>query len=562
MMPSLKQKSKSKELSNSGGKEKSEGKESALFFERLFEEGVTIYHMQRAGGYTFAEIGANYGEVERYPLNPPWAYARIMFNKEDGTYLYVIDEVTLSPLERKIYGILLNIIIHELQPPPSGVDALQYFKEKARDILRKYAIRMGKTPGVSWAKMMYYIERDVVGFGYIDPLMRDPYIEDISCDGVGKPIYVWHRNYESLPTNLKIDDEDALDSFLVRLAHLAGAHISVAFPIVDAILPGGHRLAGTFKKEVTTKGSTFTVRKFREDPITIVDMIGWNNISPEIAAYLWMMLEHKMTGLILGVTGSGKTTALNAIASLIRPSMKVVTIEDTPELRLPLENWVQLVTRQSYGIGTEKIGEVNLFDLIRVSLRYRPDYIIVGEVRGEEAYALMQAVATGHGGLTTLHAENVVQAVNRLTSEPMNTPKSFIPFLNFALVTKRHMIIAPDGSFQIVRRVTNLWEIIEYGDYVEVFRWDPGKDIHMSDVSKSTMLKKVAEMRGKDWVWVEEELLRRKQVLLYLKKENKRFYLDIAKVIRMYYQKPEETMREVREKLSSEPQESGAGGQA
>ena len=562
MVPSLKQKSKSKELSNSGGKEKSEGKESTLFFERLFEEGVTIYHMQRAGGYTFAEIGANYGEVERYPLNPPWAYARIMFNKEDGTYLYVIDEVTLSPLERKIYGILLNIIIHELQPPPSGVDALQYFKEKAREILRKYAIRMGRTPGVSWAKMMYYIERDVVGFGYIDPLMRDPYIEDISCDGVGKPIYVWHRNYESLPTNLKIDDEDALDSFLVRLAHLAGAHISVAFPIVDAILPGGHRLAGTFKKEVTTKGSTFTVRKFREDPITIVDMIGWNNISPDIAAYLWMMLEHKMTGLILGVTGSGKTTALNAIASLIRPSMKVVTIEDTPELRLPLENWVQLVTRQSYGIGTEKIGEVNLFDLIRVSLRYRPDYIIVGEVRGEEAYALMQAVATGHGGLTTLHAENVVQAVNRLTSEPMNTPKSFIPFLNFALVTKRHMIIAPDGSFQIVRRVTNLWEIIEYGDYVEVFRWDPGKDVHMSDVSKSTMLKKVAEMRGKDWAWVEEELLRRKQVLLYLKKENKRFYLDIAKVIRMYYQKPEETMREVREKLSSEPQESGAGGQA
>jgi len=562
MVPSLKQKSKSKELSNSGGKEKSEEKESALFFERLFEEGVTIYHMQRAGGYTFAEIGANYGEVERYPLNPPWAYARIMFNKEDGTYLYVIDEVTLSPLERKIYGILLNIIIHELQPPPSGVDALQYFKEKAREILRKYAIRMGRTPGVSWAKMMYYIERDVVGFGYIDPLMRDPYIEDISCDGVGKPIYVWHRNYESLPTNLKIDDEDSLDSFLVRLAHLAGAHISVAFPIVDAILPGGHRLAGTFKKEVTTKGSTFTVRKFREDPITIVDMIGWNNISPDIAAYLWMMLEHKMTGLILGVTGSGKTTALNAIASLIRPSMKVVTIEDTPELRLPLENWVQLVTRQSYGIGTEKIGEVNLFDLIRVSLRYRPDYIIVGEVRGEEAYALMQAVATGHGGLTTLHAENVVQAVNRLTSEPMNTPKSFIPFLNFALVTKRHMIIAPDGSFQIVRRVTNLWEIIEYGDYVEVFRWDPGKDVHMSDVSKSTMLKKVAEMRGKDWTWVEEELLRRKQVLLYLKKENKRFYLDIAKVIRMYYQKPEETMREVREKLSSEPQESGAGGQA
>ncbi|MEM0020997.1 MAG: type II/IV secretion system ATPase subunit [Fervidicoccaceae archaeon] len=507
--------------------------------------------MQRAGGAAFIEISGSYKEIERYPLNPPWAYARIMFNKEDGTYLYVVDEVSLSPLERKIYGILINIMIHELQPPPSGIDTMAYFREKAREILRKYAIRLGKTPGVSWAKMMYYIERDVIGYGYVDPLMRDPYIEDISCDGVGKPIYVWHRNYESLPTNIRIDDEEALDSFLVRLSHLAGAHISVAFPIVDAILPGGHRLAGTFKKEVTTKGSTFTIRKFREDPITLVDMIGWKNLPEEMAAYLWIMLEHKMTGLVLGVTGSGKTTALNAIASLIRPSMKVVTIEDTPELRLPLENWVQLVTRQSYGIGTEKIGEINLFDLIKVSLRYRPDYIIVGEVRGEEAYALMQAVATGHGGLTTLHAENVVQAINRLTSEPMNTPKSFIPFLNFALVTKRHMLISPEGSLQIVRRITNLWEILEYGDYVEIFRWDPNKDEHRADFSKSTMLKKIAELRGKDWEWIMGEIEKRKRVLKYLRIENKRFYLDIAKVVRTYYQKPEELMREVNERLLS-----------
>ncbi|MGC8564481.1 MAG: type II/IV secretion system ATPase subunit [Fervidicoccaceae archaeon] len=547
-MPSLKLRKERKEEKEKGEtqKDKTEG---SILFEKLFEEGVTLYHMQRAGGATFIEIGPNYKEVERYPLNPPWAYARILFNKENGTYLYAIDEVGLSPLERKIYGILMNIMIHELQPPPSGVEIMQYFREKAKEILRKYAIRMGRTPGVSWAKMMYYIERDVIGYGYIDPLMKDPFIEDISCDGVGKPIYVWHRSYESLPTNIRIDDEDALDSFLVRLSHMAGAHISVAFPIVDAILPGGHRLAGTFKKEVTTKGSTFTIRKFREDPITLVDMIGWKNLSEEMGAYLWMMLEHKMTGLVLGVTGSGKTTALNAIASLIRPSMKVVTIEDTPELRLPLENWVQLVTRQSYGIGTEKIGEINLFDLIKVSLRYRPDYIIVGEVRGEEAYALMQAVATGHGGLTTLHAENVIQAVNRLTSEPMNTPKSFIPFLNFALVTKRHMIIAPDGSFQIVRRITNLWEINDYGDYVEIFRWDPSEDVHRAEISKSTMLKKIAEMRGKDWNWILEEMERRRQVLEYLRVENKRFYLDIAKIIRMYYQKPEDLMREVGEKL-------------
>ncbi|MBE9391264.1 type II/IV secretion system ATPase subunit [Fervidicoccus fontis] len=523
--------------------------EEELTFENLFEEEVTFYHIQRARGVTYANIGGNYSEVESYPLNPPWAYARIMFNRDDGSYIYALDEVRLSPLETRVYSILVNILIRELSPPPSGTDTMQYFKESAKGILKKYMIRLGRTPGVSWAKMMYYIERDVVGYGYIDSLMRDPNIEDISCDGVGKPIYVWHRKYESLPTNIKIDDEEALDSFLVKLSHMAGAHISVAFPIVDAILPGGHRLAGTFKKEVTTKGSSFTVRKFSEDPITLVDMIGWNNLSEEMSAYLWLMLEHKMTGLVLGVTGSGKTTSLNAIASLIRPSMKVVTIEDTPELRLPLENWVQLVTRQSYGIGSEKIGEINLFDLIKVSLRYRPDYIIVGEVRGEEAYSLMQAVATGHGGLTTLHAESVVQAINRLTSEPMNIPKSFVPFLNFAFVTKRQMIINPDGTFQIVRRITNLWEIYDYGDYVEIFRWDPNKDKFYFDISKSENLKKIAEMRGKDMEWIEKEIENRKLVLRYLRLEKKRFYLDIAKYVRMYYQNPEKLMSEVRGRL-------------
>ncbi|MGC9187184.1 MAG: protein kinase, partial [Fervidicoccaceae archaeon] len=182
-MPSLKLRKERKEEKEKGEtqKDKTEG---SILFEKLFEEGVTLYHMQRAGGATFIEIGPNYKEVERYPLNPPWAYARILFNKENGTYLYAIDEVGLSPLERKIYGILMNIMIHELQPPPSGVEIMQYFREKAKEILRKYAIRMGRTPGVSWAKMMYYIERDVIGYGYIDPLMKDPFIEDISCDGV------------------------------------------------------------------------------------------------------------------------------------------------------------------------------------------------------------------------------------------------------------------------------------------------------------------------------------------------------------------------------------------
>jgi len=337
---------------------------------------------------------AGFKEVETYPLYDPWAWARIFQNPDTNETVYWVDEIPLTESEKKVYKRIMEILYWELKPPTSGEEGLEYFKEEAKRIAMEYRIRFGKTPGVSWSKILYYVERDVVGYGPIDPLMRDKYIEDISCNGVGKPVYVWHRRYEYIPTNIVFNSEKELDSLVVRLAHKAGKHISVAFPVVDAILPGGHRLAATFRKEVSTSGSTFTIRKFREDPITIIDMIEWRNLSPELAAYLWLLIEHKKTGLILGITGSGKTSTLNALATLFRPTVKVVTIEDTPELRLPLENWVQLVARPSYGVGPQKIGEITLYDLVKVSLRYRPDVIIVGEVRGEEAYVLFQAIAS------------------------------------------------------------------------------------------------------------------------------------------------------------------------
>ena len=340
------------------------------------------------------KIPPGFKEVEAYPLYEPWAWARILQDPDTGETVYWLDEIPLTSSEKGIYDKIMEILYWELKPPPSEEHHLEYFKKEAKRIVMEYRIRLGRTPGVSWSKILYYVERDAIGFGAIDPLMRDQNIEDISCDGVGRPVYVWHRRYEYIPTNIVFNTEAELDALVVKLAHKAGKHISVAFPIVDAILPGGHRLAATFRREVSTSGSTFTIRKFREDPITIVDMIKWRTLSPELAAYLWMLIEHKKTGLILGITGSGKTSTLNALATLFRPTIKVVTIEDTPELRLPLENWVQLVARPSYGIGPQKIGEITLYDLIKVSLRYRPDVIIVGEVRGEEAYVLFQAIAS------------------------------------------------------------------------------------------------------------------------------------------------------------------------
>jgi len=487
--------------------------------------------------------------LDEYPLYEPWSKAIIIEDVSTSKITYLVDEIPLSREEQKILSEILDVLYWHVKPPPSDVDTYRYLLEQAKMIVYKFRLRLGRIPGVSWGKILYYVERETVGFGPIDSLMRDPNIEDISCDGVGKPVYVWHRKYEYIPTNIVFSREEDLDAFIIRLAHKAGKHISVAFPILDAILPGGHRVAATYRREVSTGGSTFTIRKFREDPITIVDMINWNTVSAEVAAYLWLVIEHKMTGLILGVTGAGKTSTLNALATLLRPTVKVVTIEDTPELRLPLENWVQLVSRPSYGLGPEKIGEITLYDLVKVALRYRPDVIIVGEIRGEEAYVLFQAMATGHGGITTMHAEHIDAAVKRLTSPPMNIPPTYVSLANFALVIRRVTVESPDGTKRIVRRITNLWEIEDYGKYTEIVRWDPRTDTHELRIEQSRLLREFAEMKGQTLDDVVHELKRREIVLRWLVSEGMRKYTQVAQVVHAYYAKPEQVYRQAIESL-------------
>jgi flagellar protein FlaI len=384
-----------------------------------------------------------------------------------------------------------------------------------------------------------------VGFGVLDPIFRDRYVEDISCNGVGRPVYVWHRKYESLPTNIIFNSEEELDGYVLKLAHMAGKHISVAYPILDAILPGGHRLAATFKKEVSTSGSTFTIRKFSESPITIADMIDFGTISPKLAAYFWLAMDYKMTTLIMGVTGAGKTTTLNVLATLLRPTYKIVTIEDTPELRLPHENWVQLVSRPSY-VGSG-VGEISLFHLVKLSLRYRPDVIIVGEVRGEEAYVLFQAIATGHSGMTTLHAEHIDAAVKRLTSPPMNIPPSYIPLLNIALVIKRVELRDEKGRIRFGRRITNVWEIRDYNDYIEIARWNPIEDKFDVDLKRSIVLKKISELSGHPVDSLIEEISVREKILTWLVKTGRKDYKSVATYIYKYYLNPDKVLKEVKE---------------
>ena len=483
--------------------------------------------------------------VEKYPLYEPFAHVAIVQNPKTGEYKYILDELQLDPLERSVYNRILEILLAEIESPKEEIlDPRKFFAEEAKKIVDKYRISLGWLPDVSWYKILYHAERDLVGFGRIDPLMRDPNIEDISCDGVNKPVYVWHRKYESIETNLEFESDEELDNMVVKLVHMAGKHVSSAFPIVDASLPGKHRLAVCYRREVTPFGTAFTIRKFREDPYSIIDLINLGTFSEEMAAYFWMCLENRASIMVLGGTAAGKTTALNALACLIKPGSKIITIEETAELNLPHENWVSLIARQSYGLGGSGVGEVTLFDLVKTSMRHRPDVLIVGEVRGQEAYVLFQALATGHGGMCTMHAENLDSAVKRLTQKPMDIAPAYIPLMNLVLSVQRVHLIKGEER-KAYRRVINANEVADYEDYRCIFKWNPVKDEHVPSFNKSVLLSSISERLGVSKKELIEEIKRRKEVLHWMRERNIRSYKDVAAIIAEYYARPKQIYEKV-----------------
>jgi flagellar protein FlaI len=483
--------------------------------------------------------------IERYPLYEPFSHVVIVQSPKTGEYKYILDELQLDPLERGVYNRILEILLAEIESPKEEIlDPRKFFAEEAKKIVDKYRISLGWLPDVSWYKILYHAERDLVGFGRIDPVMRDPHIEDISCDGVNKPVYVWHSKYESLETNLEFENDEVLDNTVVKLVHMAGKHVSSAFPIVDASLPGKHRLAVCYRREVTPFGTAYTIRKFREDPYSIIDLINIGTFSEEMAAYFWVCLENRSSIMVLGGTAAGKTTALNTLACLIKPGSKIITIEETAELNLPLENWVSLIARQSYGLGGSNVGEVALFDLVKTSMRHRPDILVVGEVRGQEAYVLFQALATGHGGMCTMHAENLDSAIKRLTQKPMEISPAYIPLMNIVLSIQR-VHLMKDNEKKAYRRVIAVSEIADWEDYRTPFKWHPAKDDYIIDFDKSAMLSTIAERQGVSKKDLIEEIGRRKEVLHWMRDRNIRSYKDVAAIVAEYYARPKHIYEKV-----------------
>jgi archaeal flagellar protein FlaI len=371
----------------------------------------------------------------------------------------------------------------------------------------------------------------LIGYGKIDGLISDPYIEDISCLGIGKPVYIYHRKYASTRTNLVFTDEEELDDFITRVVHRQGKHVSIAHPIVDLTLPGKHRLAVSFGKETTPAGTSFTIRKFKDDPLTIVDLIMNETIDESIAAYLWMLMENKMSVMVVGPTGAGKTTALNAIACLVRPDFKMISVEEVQEINLPQENWVSTIART--GFGSDSDGEVTLYDLIKSAVRHRPALILVGEIRGEEAYVLFQALATGHGGLCTMHAEDVETVIKRLTQPPMNIPNNILSLMNCVIVVKQ---INTSGMNlherkKSTRKFVKVAEIDGGGQPREVFSYNLSSDTFKKDLDRSYLLTKIAQNLDAPLSVVQQEFERRKQILLRMVEQNLRDFRSVHKAL-------------------------------
>jgi len=487
-------------------------------------------------------------EIDFYPLNEPYAYVRILKDVGSLDKYYQVEEPTLKEDE---YGILnfiqetlirtLDVRLDQLEP-----DVVDDFLVKSVDqIIKNYKIQIDSTLK---GKILYYIARKFIGYGRLDPLMRDPNIEDISCDGSGVPIFLFHRTHSSLKSNVKFDDEDELSAFVVQLAQKCDKYISIAEPMLDATMPDGSRIQMTLSTEITTKGSTFTIRKFRDDPITPTDLINYGTMSAEIVAYMWLAVEHGASGLFAGGTASGKTSTLNALCLFIPYESKIVSIEETREVNLPHPNWIPGVSRSGFGevVGNRIVGEIDLYDLMKAALRQRPDYILVGEIRGKEAYVLFQAMATGHTTYSTFHADSARSLIHRLEGKPIDIPRVMLQSLDVVSIQ-----ISTRVGDKHVRRCKQIIEIIDIDPMTkemltnEVFHWDPIEDKFIYS-GKSYIMERLSNQMGIDKEEMKEELSRRTELLYWMQENKIRAFEDVSGLVASYIESPGELMEKIR----------------
>jgi flagellar protein FlaI len=352
-----------------------------------------------------------------------------------------------------------------------------------------------------------------------------------------------HRVYGSVATDV-IYEEIELNNFVMRMAQAAGRHISVLEPIRDATLVDGSRANLTLGKEVTKRGSTFTIRRFRSNPVSCIDLMNYKTYDSTVLAYFWLMIEYKRSVLAAGGTASGKTTTLNALGAFIPPEYKIVSIEDTAEMNLMHPNWTQSITRAGFGGGEggKSAGDIELFDLLKAALRQRPEYIVVGEVRGAEAGTLFQAISVGHPCMGTIHAGSIQELLSRVESEPMNVPRNL--FSSVDMVIFNSMIKVGE---HFLRRALRIVEIVELdperGDLITnpVFKWNPITDEYEYSGS-SAMFDDINDEFGIDQSELVREMDLRARYLEGLARDGITEYEDVARAIRRYSRQKDEML--------------------
>ena len=477
----------------------------------------------------------------RYSLVSPYANCHIYWNKKKGELVYDVEEPKLDDSEKNnlerleqamIEAINVNVVVDK-----TTESMIDYIDKTARLVIGELNLKISEE---SYEKIFYYLYRDFIGLNEIEALLRDYFIEDIECNGVDSPVYIVHRVYRNIKTNLRFRDVERLASFVEKLAQRSGKYISYAEPLLDGSLPDGSRVNATYTKDVTSKGPTFTIRKFTKVPWTPTQLIALNTLSPEILAYFWLLVQYKSNIFITGGTASGKTTLLNALAFFIPPEARVVSIEDTRELNLPRENWVPAVARVA--IGTGNIGEIDLFDLLKNSFRQNPDYVIVGEVRGKEAFVLFQGMASGHPSISTMHADSVDTMIKRLETPPIELSPTLVNTLDCVAIMT-HAIVNKKET----RRLREIVEIVsaksDGSSLVNTpFIWNPGQDVFYHK-KESKVLEKISVRYGIPVAELQQEFVKRSR-LLYSLYQKKVFSFDsMKKIITDYYRNPDEVLR-------------------
>ncbi len=493
-------------------------------------------------------------QVDLYPILEPYAYVLITFHNKDKEMTYRVIEPQLTADEQKILKFIEHTMVDLLDVDPTELEKQkpqEFLAEKFDEILYDYAVVLADDEiqeQETKKKLLYYVYRDFIGESRVDVMTRDDQIEDISCDGAHQPIFLYHRKYESVKSNVKFANDTELDSFVIRLAQRAGKHISIADPILDATMRDGSRIQATLSREVSAHGSTFTIRKFRSEPFTPPDLVKFGTMSAEILAYWWIAIQHAASAIYAGGTASGKTTSLNAILLFIPPQMKIVSIEDTRELSLPHPNWIPGVTRSGFGAADKdgrRAGEIDMFQLLKNALRQRPEYIIVGEVRGKEAYNLFQAMATGHAAYGTMHADSVDAVIHRLESDPINIPRNLLEALDVISIQIQTRV-----GGKRVRRTKQLAEIVGIDPHTreiltnEVFRWQP-KDDSFRFSGVSYVLERIQVEKGMTPQQMKQEMENRVEIIKYMIRHSVRNYRDVARIVSSYYKDPASVMERV-----------------